>query len=205
MSFLGHIKEFEESDDIELYLERVDQYFKANSVKDATKAPILLTLIGPKPYGVLKNLVAPKSVDSLGLEDIVKHLKAHYAPKKLLISERYKFYKRDQLSGESVSNYVIELKRLASQCNFNTFLEEALRDRLVCGLTNEAIQRKLLTESDLTFTRAVEVAVSMELASRELRGFHESSSEFYRKGRIAAPTRNVEHSPFEAMGLVNGI
>ncbi|XP_054289672.1 uncharacterized protein LOC129004967 [Macrosteles quadrilineatus] len=127
--------------------------------------------------GFLKNLVAPKSVDSLGLEDIVKRLKAHYAPKKLLISERYKFYKRDQLSGESVSNYVIELKRLASQCNFNTFLEEALRDRLVCGLTNEAIQRKLLTESDLTFTRAVEVAVSMELASRELKGFHESSSE----------------------------
>uniref|UniRef100_A0A1B6L0V9 RNA-directed DNA polymerase n=1 Tax=Graphocephala atropunctata TaxID=36148 RepID=A0A1B6L0V9_9HEMI len=176
MSFLGNIKEFDESDDIELYLERLHQYFKANSVKDDAKAPILLTLIGPKPYGVLRNLVSPKTVDSLDFDTIVKELKSHYAPKKLVISERFKFYKRDQLPSESISNYVVELKQLASQCNFNSFLEEALRDRLVCGVNNEAIQRKLLTEHSLTFTKAVELAVSMELASNELKSFHSDSS-----------------------------
>lgn len=177
MSFLGNIKEFDESDDIELYLERLQQYFKANDVKDETRAPILLTLIGPKPYAVLRNLVSPKTVDSLDFDAIVKQLKSHYSPKKLLISERFKFYKRDQLPSESISNYVIQLKQLASQCNFNSFLEEALRDRFVCGITNKAIQRKLLTEDNLTFSKSVELAVSLELASSEIKSFHSESAE----------------------------
>lgn len=55
-----------------------------------------------------------------------------------------------------------ELRCLSTHCKFEGFLDEALRDRLVCGLRNEAIQKKLLTEADLTLTKAVELAVRME-------------------------------------------
>lgn len=37
----------------------------------------------------------------------------------------------------------------------------------MCGLGSEATQKRLLTESTLTLDKAVEIAVSMELASRE--------------------------------------
>ena len=46
------------------------------------------------------------------------------------------------------------------------FLSTALRDRLVCGLRSESIQRKLLTEVDLTFDKAERIDVAMELAQR---------------------------------------
>ncbi len=42
-----------------------------------------------------------------------------------------------------------------------------LRDRLVCGIAQESIQKRLLSEADLTFKRAVEIAVAMETAARD--------------------------------------
>ena len=55
-----------------------------------------------------------------------------------------------------------ELKRLASHCSFEAYLDEALRDRFVFGLKETAIQKRLLAEKNLSFTTAVEIAQSME-------------------------------------------
>ena len=43
-----------------------------------------------------------------------------------------------------------------------------LRDRLVCGIANEAVQRRLLAEPKLTYEKAVELALSMETAARNV-------------------------------------
>lgn len=59
-----------------------------------------------------------------------------------------------------------ELKCLATCCEFSDHLEEALRDRLVCGMHNQGILKQLLAESELTYTKAVEVVSSMEAAER---------------------------------------
>ena len=59
-----------------------------------------------------------------------------------------------------------ELRKLTIHCQFRGYLDEALRDRLVCGLRNEAIQRKLLTEADLTVARALELSLGMEAAEK---------------------------------------
>lgn len=53
--------------------------------------------------------------------------------------------------------------------NTGTYLDEALRDRFVCGLRSEAAQKKLLTEDKLTFARAVEIAKSLETATESAR------------------------------------
>ena len=46
-------------------------------------------------------------------------------------------------SGESVTEFAAELRRLATHCQFGTHLNEALRDRLMCGLSSEAAQKRL--------------------------------------------------------------
>lgn len=51
-------------------------------------------------------------------------------------------------------------------------LSDSLRDRFVCGLKSEFIQNKLLTEAGLTFEKAVELAVAMETASRDIIELH---------------------------------
>ena len=46
------------------------------------------------------------------------------------------------------------------------YLNKALRDCLVCGLRSEAIQRCLLSETDLMFSRAFEIAQGMEVTEK---------------------------------------
>ena len=43
-----------------------------------------------------------------------------------------------------MSTYVSELRSLAEHCNFGAMLDLMLRDRLVCGINDDAIQRRLL-------------------------------------------------------------
>ena len=53
-----------------------------------------------------------------------------------------------------------------------------IRDRLICGINDVSIQKRLLTEPGLTYAKAVEMTESAETAAqslRELRGKRESS------------------------------
>ena len=58
-------------------------------------------------------------------------------------------------------------RAIAKHCNFGDFLNNALRDRLVCGLNKESIQRRLLAEADLTFQKACEIAQAMEMVEKD--------------------------------------
>ena len=99
--------------------------------------------------------------------ELVDTLKAYFKPQSLVIVERFRFYCQDQQTGETTAAYVVALKHQVSRCKFEAFLEEALRDRLVCGLRSEAIQKKLLLEKDLAFKRACDVAKAMELVAKD--------------------------------------
>ena len=41
-----------------------------------------------------------------------------------------------------------------------------LRDRLVCGVNHAGIQKRLLTEKDLTFTKALDIAQALQAAEK---------------------------------------
>jgi len=112
-----------------------------------------LTLLGEKTYGLLRNLTLPDKPATKNYDAIVKLLKDHLSPKPLIVAERFRFYKRYQLQGETVNKYVAELRRLAEYFEFGT-VNESLRDQFVV----EHTQKKLLAVADLTFVKAVETA-----------------------------------------------
>lgn len=60
------------------------------------------------------------------------------------------------------------LRKLSEHCNCGETLPEILRDRLVCGINNEKIQRRLLAEPDLTLKKAEEIGLAIELASKHV-------------------------------------
>ena len=58
-----------------------------------------------------------------------------------------------------MADYSASLCRLAEHCNYGDTLEKMVRDRLVWGINDAGIQRKLLQENDLlTLARALTVA-----------------------------------------------
>ena len=142
---LGTLQEFKpEVETITAYLERLKAYYDANDVQTAKRVAVLLSVIGPKTYSILRSLMAPDSPQSKSYDAISKALTNHFDPKPIVIAERYYFHLRSQSPTENIAEYVAELRRLASSCDFGTFLDQALRDRLLCGLSNEGARRKLL-------------------------------------------------------------
>ena len=76
------------------------------------------------------------------------------------------------MKGESVAEYLAELRRLALMCEFANFLDKALCDQFMCGLLDEAIQHRPLIETYLTLTKALTLAQSMEMAQKDLKEIH---------------------------------
>ena len=58
------------------------------------------------------------------------------------------------------------LRQLSEHCAFGDTLGDVLRDRLVCGVKDERIQRRLLGEVDLSFAKAFQIAPSVESANK---------------------------------------
>ena len=168
MATVGRIEPFDASvDKWPTYFERIQLYFKANGVKEAAQVATLLTLIGGPTYTLLRSLVAPDNPADKNLAEINAVLEAHLSPKPLLIVERFRFHRRQQNDGETIAQFIAALRMLAIHCDFGATLNDTLRDRFVCGLRRQAIQRKLLSESNLTLQKAVEIALSTEAASRD--------------------------------------
>ena len=83
--------------------------------------------------------------------------------------QHFRFNSHLRKEGESITDYVAELRRLEEFCNYGETLDKMLRDRLVWGVRDASIQKKLLGESELTLTKAIQLAQSMETAERNLR------------------------------------
>ena len=151
----------------EEYCEVLDQFFEANGIDDGEKQrAILISVVGPATYKLMRNLVSPDKPSSKTFDQLKQVMKEHFNPKPSEMVQRYVFDSRSRQPTESVSAYVAELRRLAHDCNFGTTLEQRLRDRLVCGMNDDRIQRRLLSEIDLTFEKAFKIAVAAETASK---------------------------------------
>ena len=108
---LGRIGEFDpQTESVTTYLERLALFMDANEVADERKVAVLLTVIGPKVYGVLKSLLSPTAPKDKSLKDLVDVLKSHYDPKPSVIAERFRFYQRSQKETESVAEFAADLR-----------------------------------------------------------------------------------------------
>ena len=166
---IGKFKPNKES--IDAYLERVDIYLTANNFPNDRRVAAFLSIVGGEAYEVLRNLLAPAKPSTKSFDVLVQTLQKHYSPKPLVIAERFHFYRRNQNTGESIAEFEAALRKLALHCEFGDHLSEALRDRLVCGVRQENVQKRLLAEADLTMERAMAIAQGMEAADRNAKSF----------------------------------
>ena len=72
-----------------------------------------------------------------------------------MIAERFHFHRRNQAPEESVADFVAQLRRLATHCQFGGHLNKALRDHFMCRLKSEVMQKCLLSEIDLMCSNAL--------------------------------------------------
>ena len=168
MAVHGAVGQFnEDAEEWPAYCERLMHYFTANDVKtDEKRRAILLSVCGAHIYQLVRSLVSPETPADKTFEEIVKLVRDHLTPPSSCIVRRFYFNSRFQKETETVGQFVAELRRLSEYCEFGGSLDEMLRDRLVCGLRDVRVQRRLFAEPKLTFTKAFELAQAAELAEK---------------------------------------
>jgi len=126
-------------EDWKSYIQKAKLYFTVNSITDADKQrAIILICCGPKTFKMVKD-TRPKHYQ---LEKLVGD---HYNPKPIATVQRCLFNSRIRHQGESVAEFVVAHKKLLEYCGFtDAQLKEMLRDCLICGISNERWQKRVL-------------------------------------------------------------
>ncbi|KAI7802842.1 hypothetical protein IRJ41_020318 [Triplophysa rosa] len=149
----------------EEYTEILEQFFMANEIDDEGKQrAILISVVGAQTY-------------ERSYQQLVTMLKDHFNPQPSEIVQRFKFDLRTKKPTETMTEYVAELRCLAQDCNYGATLNQMLRDRLVCGIDDDRIQRRLLSETNLTFETALKIAVAAETTSKNVLDLKYKTSE----------------------------
>ena len=90
-----------------------------------------------------------------------------FMPKPSTIVQRFKFNTSTQQPGETIPMFLAELRHLTEHCAFGATLDEMLCDRLVCGVHDIRIRRRLLAEPKLTLKRALHLALAIDTTDKD--------------------------------------
>ena len=163
----GKLDPYDESEDWIQYVERLECYFNANYIDDADKKrDILLNACGRRTNKLMRDLLAPAKPSEKSFGDLTKLIKDNRNSEPSESIKRFKFNSRTRHSEKSVRSYVAELRSEAEHCNYGDSLNAMLRDRLVVGINNDTIQKRLLAEAQLDFVKALDIATAMETAAK---------------------------------------
>lgn len=128
---------------------------------------------------MLRDLCLPGKPGDSDLSELWTILSNHFTPKPNSIVERFKFNSKVRQPGQTIASFVAELRRLTEHCGFGTTLDDMIRDRLVCVVNDDHIQKRLLSEPDgsLTLKRAIQLATAMETAVKDVAELQQSGME----------------------------
>ncbi|KAG1940200.1 retrotransposable element [Pimephales promelas] len=132
-------------------------------VSTARKKALLLHCLGAEGHRVLGTLESGATSD---YDTAVELLTAHFTPTQSALLRRFLFRQRKQLPGESVQQYVANLRGLPSTCKFGALQDEMIRDQLIEHTNNAKVRETLLLEpDDLSLPRAITIALQIESAA----------------------------------------
>ena len=100
---------------------------------------------------------------------MLQKLKVFYTGATNEIYECYNFNKRVQEVGESVDMSVAALRTLPKMCNYKTLADTLIRERIVVGVRDNSLRKKLLQTSDLTLKTCIYICRASECTAKQLR------------------------------------
>ena len=97
------------------------------------------------------------------MDKVLELWQNYYIGRTNVIYERYKFNNRSQEANESIDAYTTALRTLAETCEFSSLKDDLIRDRLVCGIRDNGLRKKLLQEPKLTLKKCLDTDVYLSL------------------------------------------
>ena len=121
-----------------------------------------ITCIRPEALRIHNSLPYQEEGERQNIERIFVLWNTYCIGETNVIYERYKFNNCTQGPTESIETYAASLRALAATCAFGPLNDELIRDRIVCGIHNNAVRRKLLQEPKLSLSKCIDLCRATE-------------------------------------------
>lgn len=136
-------------------------------LSETRKAAILLNCAGNKVQELYFNVL--KTEETVKYDQLLKSLDEYFEPKQNELISTFIFHKRCQEEGENFDLFYTDLRKLIKTCNYKEQEERMLRDRIVLGVHNKKLQRKLLEVNDLKLQKAIDMCRASELSQNHIK------------------------------------
>ncbi|KAL0809559.1 hypothetical protein ABMA28_011092 [Loxostege sticticalis] len=137
-------------------------------VSEKRKSAILLNCIGEDGQNLYYNILK-KTDETPKYEDLLKEFDNYFEPKQNEIINTFNFNRRNQEEGESFDSFYSEIRKLIKSCIYQEQENRMLRDRIVMGIRDKNIQRKLLENRNLTLDSALDQCRAAELSQEHIK------------------------------------
>ncbi|UYV80283.1 K02A2.6-like [Cordylochernes scorpioides] len=134
---------------------------------------ILKHIAGEKTVMIYKTFHISENDTYPNVKEMLDMLTNHFKPFKNTIQRRNAFFTCVQKERQGIMEFVTELKHLAQECEFENLTESLIRDRLIIGILDREVKRKLLEDPQLTLPRAISIAVISESTCSQVASLNE--------------------------------
>ncbi|XP_062557386.1 uncharacterized protein LOC134222259 [Armigeres subalbatus] len=161
------------------WFKRLGYHFRVNKVADADKKDQMFLLGGDYLFEVAQNLYfSEQLLDDAPLDEMIDKLKQKLDKSDTALIQRFKFGSRVQQPGETAGDFLFSLKLQAEYCNFKGDKQDRILDRILIGLSDDALRQKLLAEDGdkLNLAQVEKIISTWELAASNAKTLTQNNS-----------------------------
>ena len=149
---------------------------RLNRFEDGFKTATFLSCIGDDAMEIYEGMDFASEQDCMKLDIVINKFKELCLGETNETYERFMCNSRQKKDDETVEQYITALRTLGQTCNFCVCLKDSLvRDRLVIGINDTTIQKKLLQDRRLTLSKAIDICRSSESTKKQIRTMQASN------------------------------
>ncbi|XP_024890884.1 uncharacterized protein K02A2.6-like [Temnothorax curvispinosus] len=161
MSMTGNIAE-----NWKTWRSRFENYLVATEInkrEEATQCAQLLHYIGEEGFRIYTTFTFSEA-ERNKIAVLFEKFEAHFLPKENLPYERYKFFSYRQQPGQTLEQFITELKQRAMKCKLGELHDSLVKTMIICGVSNSTIREQLLQKDELTLDKAIEQCIIIEMS-----------------------------------------
>ncbi|KAI2647390.1 Transposon Tf2-8 polyprotein [Labeo rohita] len=128
----------------------------------------LIYAMGIEAENIFKSFTFTAEESDDDYDTVLGKFDEYFMPKKNVIHERACFHQRAQRPGEKAECYIRALYELSENCEFGANRNEHIRDRLVVGIRDKELSRKMQLMTDLTLETAVQMTRQAEDVAQQI-------------------------------------
>ena len=158
------------------FIRSYDIYAIASGVAtqdEEVQCNVFLHVAGPEAQRVHATMNIPSGeLNKIG--PLKEHFRKFCEGKTNIIVTRYTFNSAKQNCGETFNQYYTRSRHLAQDCNYGSLEDELLRDRLVCGISDDKTRAKLLQADSLTLQKCLDICRVSESSTAQVKTLNQA-------------------------------